>query len=237
MTHQRSPGRGRQAQIQGDSAGQAAGSTGATPREDRLTVGRLQAHGRAPYQFRSGETASYFVRLLTDRGERVLWGKDLERAIASSATQPKIGEMVGARRTGREAVTILARERDTEGRVISQSEQLAHRNRWILEKVQFFAERTLMAHRVREAQADAKQAVQKHPELASTFITLRGAQAIAERRIADPKDRERFLALVREAIAGSIQKGEPLPAVRLRDEPSTQRPAPAARRGEDDRTR
>jgi hypothetical protein len=55
----------------------------------------------APYFFRKGEMASYFVRLLTDRGERVLWGKDLERAIGTSATQPKLGEIVGARRTGR----------------------------------------------------------------------------------------------------------------------------------------
>ena len=38
----------------------------------------------------------------------------------------------------------------------------------------------------------------------------------------DPKDRERFLALMREAMAASIQKGEPLPAVRLRD-PSRQK--------------
>ncbi|MGH2928412.1 MAG: hypothetical protein ACRDL8_09435 [Solirubrobacteraceae bacterium] len=236
MADQRSPGRDRQARAP-EGSGQGGARTGSTRRADPLTVGRLQAHGRAPYQFRSGDTPSYFVRVLTDRGERTLWGKDLERAIASSATQPKVGEIVGARRTGREAVTILARERDAEGRVISQSEQLAHRNRWILEKVQFFAERATMAHRVREGQVDVKQTVKEHPELASTFLTLRGAQEIAERRIGDPKDRERFLTLVREAIAGSIQKGEPLPAVRLRDEPSTERSAPARQRGDDDRTR
>ena len=82
------------------------------------------------------------MKLLTDRGEWVLWGKDLERAVAKSATQPRIGEIVWARRTGREAVTIVARERDADGRVVSQSEQLAHRNRWVLEKVQFFADRS-----------------------------------------------------------------------------------------------
>ena len=37
------------------------------------------------------------------------------------------------------------------------------------------------------------------------------------KRIADPQDRERFLALVKGAMAGSIRKGEPLPAVRLRE--------------------
>lgn len=127
---------GAQRPVNGRSQG------GPIHREDRLTVGRLQAHGHAPYQFRAGETPSYFVRLLTDRGERVLWSKDLERAIATSSSQPKIGELVGARRTGREAVTIVARERDADGRIVRQSEQLAHRNRWVLEKVQFFAELT-----------------------------------------------------------------------------------------------
>ena len=39
----------------------------------------------------------------------------------------------------------------------------------------------------------------------------------APKRIANPKDRERFVELVRESIAGSIKKGEPLPDVKLRD--------------------
>ena len=227
----------RDAGANASTGGSGASGAQAVRRDEPLTVGRLQAHGRAPYLFRAGEAPSYFVRLLTDHGERMLWGKDLERAIASSATQPKIGELVGARRTAREAVTILARVRDAEGHIVSQSEQLAHRNRWIVEKVQFFAERATMAHRVRENQVDVKQTVRDHPELAATFLTLRGAQEIAERRIADPKDRERFLTLVREAIAGSIQKGEPLPTVRLRDEPSSSRPSAPARRQDDDRTR
>jgi len=41
---------------------------------------------------------------------------------------------------------------------------------------------------------------------------------------------------VREAIAGSIQKGEPLPTVRLRAEPRTARSEPI-RSPEDERTR
>jgi putative DNA primase/helicase len=218
----------------------ATGPDSTRRREDKLTVGRLQDHGRAPYQFRPNEAGSYFVKVLTNRGERVLWGKDLERALNASATQPKIGDQIGARRVGREAVTILARERDAEGRIIRQSEQLAHRSRWVVEKVQFFAERAKLAHRVREAQTDIRSAVKSHPELMSTFLTLRGAQEIAERRIADPKDRERFVALVREAMAGSIKKGEPLPAVRIREASRAKgkEPPPAPiRSGDDERTR
>jgi hypothetical protein len=190
-------------------------------REDKLIVGRLLEHGRANYQFRRDEAPSYFIKLLTQRGERLLWGKDLERALTASTTQPKLGEMIGARRVAREAVTITARQRDAEGRIVSQSEQLAHRNRWVVEKVQFFTERAKLARRVRDTQADARSAVKDRPELMSTYLTLRGAQELAERRINNPEDRERFVALVREAMAGSIKRGEPLPTVRMRTQRRT----------------
>jgi len=48
--------------------------------------------------------------------------------------------------------------------------------------------------------------------------------ALAEKRIADPSDRERFVALVREAMASSIIKGEPLPSVRLRERDTHPKP-------------
>lgn len=195
-------------------------------RDRGLIVGRLLAYGTAPYQFRSGEDPSFFVRLQTQRGERVLWGKDLARAIAAARTQPKIGDMVGARRVGREPVTVVARA--------IQTEQLVHRNRWVVEKAGFFAERARLARQVRDAQADTRRAVESQPELLSTFLTLRGAQELAERRIANPSDRERFVALVREAMARSIRKGEPLPEVRLRERATQPAPTPPKK---DDPTR
>jgi putative DNA primase/helicase len=183
----------------------------------RLVVGRLQEHGRAHYQFRPSETLSYFVKVLTLGGERILWGKDLERALARSITQPQIGDLIGAQRIGREAVTVTDRTRDGDGRVIAQSERHAHRNQWRVEKVKFFADRARLARKVRDEHTDAREAVRAHPELKSTFLTVRAAQEFAAQRIADPRDRERFLELVRGAMAGSVRKGEPLPVVRLRD--------------------
>lgn len=121
-------------------------------------------------------------KLLTQRGERFLWGKDLERAITASATQPKTGDMVGARRVGREAVTITAQQRDAAGKVLRQSEQLAQRNRWVVEKVQFFTERARLARRVRDSQSDVHRDVKAHPKLMSTYLTLRGTQELADRR-------------------------------------------------------
>ncbi len=175
--------------------------------DGRLIVGRLEAHGPAKYRFRPDQGRSYFLKVITNRGTHFVWGKDLERALTQSRTQPKIGSQIGVRRTGYETVAI----RDGTG------ERIVRRNRWMVETTQFFAERAQLARRVRDAHADARAATKTHPELVSTFLSLRGAQAIAERRIADPRDRERFLALVREAMAKSIRKGKPLPDLRLRE--------------------
>lgn len=197
-----------------------------------MIIGRLVAHGRARYQFRAHEDVSYFLKLLTQRGERTLWGKDLERAIGASSTQAQIGDMVGARRIGREAVTVIARKLDAEGRTRTETAQLAHRNRWVVEKVTFFAERARLARRVRDARSDASTIVKERPELASTYLTLRGAERIAERRIADPQDRARFVALVREAIGVSVKNGEPLPTVRLRERAKRTHDTPVKRKDE-----
>ena len=63
------------------------------------------------------------------------------------------------------------------------------------------------------------------PEL-PTFLTLRGAQELAARRIANPADQERFVALVREAMESSIKKGEPLPNVRMNERADQKPPSP-----------
>jgi hypothetical protein len=193
-------------------------------RSGQLLIGRLKDHGAANYQFRAKEDPSYYVKLLTSRGERVLWGKDLQRAVTEGQTRPKVGDLIGARRIAREAVTVTARERDTEGRVIRQEERSAHRTRWVVEKVSFFAERVRMARRLRDEQADVRESVRAHPELKSTFLSVRAAEEFAAKRIANPEDRERFLALVRGAMSASIHKGEPLPSTSLRSqtaEPAT----------------
>jgi hypothetical protein len=199
-------------------------------RDAKLVVGRLKEHGRARYPFGVRDDLSYYLKVLTDRGERTLWGKDLERAILHSVTGPKSGDLIGARRIDCEAVTVIGRRHSAQGGTASAGGLHAHRNRWVVEKIKFFAERAQLARRVRDVQEDARRAVRSRPELASTYLSLRGAEEIAERRIADPKDRERFLALVREAMASSVKNGQPLPTVRMRDRPGDQRQSTAAPR-------
>jgi hypothetical protein len=193
-----------------------------------LIVGRLKDHGIANYQFRIKEEPSYYVKLLTSKGERTLWGKDLHRALTEGETRPQAGDVVGARRVTREAVTVTRRLRDPQGRVVAQEERQAHRTRWVIEKINFFAKRAQMARRLRDEQADMRESVRAHPELKSTFFSVRAAQEYAKKTIADPEDRKRFLELIRGALSTSIQKGEPLPSTSLRtrsaETPETAKP-------------
>jgi len=184
------------------------------PPDGRLIVGRLEGHGHANYRFQADQSPSYYLKLLTDRGRRLLWGTDLARALAQSVTQPKIGSMVGVRSTGYETVTLSARSKDTAHPDTAPRE--VRRNRWVVETLQFFADRARLARRVRDDQVQARDAVRNHPELLSTYLTVRGAEEIARLRISDPKDREGFVALVKEAMATSIADGAPLPTVRMK---------------------
>jgi hypothetical protein len=227
-----------------DAGAGAGGPTRSTQRSlgrraSQLVVGRLQEHGRAPYQFRPNQDLSYYAKLVTDAGVRVLWGKDLERAIRAGETKPKAGDLVGVRRTGREAVTLVDRRRDAEGTVVTQSEHHAHRTRWEVEKLQVFSERARRARLARDAHLDTRDAVRDRPELRSTFLSLRAAEQLAAKRITNPQDRERFLEMVREAISDSMQRGEPLPDINLRSKPAKSAPpaAPPSKRGRDEPTR
>jgi putative DNA primase/helicase len=203
-------------------------------RGEELLIGRLVAHGSARYQYRAEEDPSYFVKLLTSQGPRTLWGKDLQRAMTDAETRPQAGDLVGARRTSRELVTVTSRQRNASGEVIAQSKHQAHRSHWVVEKVTYFAERARLARQVRDEQVDAKAAVKAHPELRSAFLSVRAAEEFAARKIVDPSDRARFMELIRGAMAGSIQNGTPLPTVRLRDSGRpADKPSPPAKRRED----
>jgi len=69
---------------------------------------------------------------MTRDGVREIWGRDIQRAVAKSLTQPQIGDEVVPQRTGRDAVTVKRQERDPGGPVPVEerggiSQQLGHR--------------------------------------------------------------------------------------------------------------
>jgi len=187
------------------------------PPREGLLLGRLVDHGRASYRHDPHEPMSYFATLETARGERTVWGVDLERAFKESLTAPQIGEGVGLRPVRKDVVTVKAPERDADGRLIGERDIKTHRNRWVVEKREFFEARSAAADTVRNPSIAPREAVRTHPELAGTYLYLRGAEEIARRRIRDPEDQRRFVETVRGALADSVARGEPLAAVRLRE--------------------
>ena len=207
---------------------------GVRDRPKGLITGRLIDHGVAAYRHDPQEPISYFVKIETSDGEREIWGIDLKRALKESLTQPKIGDEIGLRGVRRDTVTVQERERDSEGKVVGQKPLEAHRNRWIVERQDFFAERAAAARTLRDPSVDPKQGARRHPELVGTYLQMHAAQ-IAARQFRDPQDQERFVSHVRTALADAIARGEPLPPVRLKEKAATRVPEPS--RGEEAPTR
>ncbi len=199
-------------------------------------TGRLIDHGVAAYRHDPHEPISYFVKIETPEGEREIWGVDLKRALKESLTQPKIGDEIALRAVRRDSVTVQERERDPDGKVVGQRPLDTHRNRWIVEKQEFFAERAAAARTLRDPSVDPKVAARRHPELVGTYLQMHAAQ-IAARQLRDPQDQERFVNHVRSALAAAVARGEPLPPVRLKEKVAVPTPIPEATRGEEAPTR
>lgn len=204
-----------------EDAGAPARSSARDRRLRGLLVGTLVEHGRAPYRNDMKEAMSYYAKIETSTGERTVWGVDLERAFKESLSKPAAGDLVGLRAVRQDPVTVKAQERDSEGKVVRERDLDTMRNRWIVEKRGFFQERATAAQTLRDHSIDAKQGARKHPELLGTYLQMHAAE-IAAKQLRDPEDQKRFVAKVREALATSVARGDPLPPVRLKERGRTQ---------------
>jgi hypothetical protein len=167
------------------------------------------------------EAMSYYAKIETSTGERTVWGVDLERAFKESLSKPVAGDLVGLRAVRQEPVTVKARERDSEGKVVRERDLDTMRNHWIVEKREFLQERSAAAQTLRDPSIDPKQGARKHPELVGTYLQMHAAE-IAAKQLRDPEDQKRFVEKVREALATSVARGDPLPPVRLKERGRTQ---------------
>ncbi|EBP2047205.1 hypothetical protein PL30_19890 [Salmonella enterica] len=99
-------------------------------------TGTLLEHGAAPYNFRKDESHSYYARLRTAEGERVVWGIGLRAAIADAGL--KNNDLVTLQMTGKETVTVDVKQKgedgkpllDGKGQPIYRKEE-RERNKWI----------------------------------------------------------------------------------------------------------
>lgn len=194
------------------------------PPEGALIVGKLVDHGPAPFRHDPAQPTSYFVRVETSQGDRDIWGVDLERAFRQSLSTPGIGDEIGVRAIGKDAVTVLAAKRDAQGREIGREAIEAHRNQWIVERKSFLDERQKMADVVRDASISASDAIKRHPELEGSYLHLQMGRALAEQQYASREHREQFVGHLREHLARRIELGQPLEAVHLR--PGEERTVP-----------
>jgi putative DNA primase/helicase len=186
------------------------------PTEGEIIVGRLVDHGPAPYQHKPNQPMSYYVRIETKRGDREIWGVDLERAFRQSLSTPGIGQEVGVRAVGRDPVTVPATKRDAEGREIGREERHTHRNQWSVESKEFLDRRREMADVFRDAAVGAADAIRKFPELEGSYLQLQIARAGLEGRIESRAAREQFVEHLRGHLAKAIQYGQALEPVRLK---------------------
>jgi hypothetical protein len=192
-------------------------------------AGTLLRHGRARYRHDAREDLSYFIRLQTHEGQRDIWGRDIERALQKSLTQPKVGDEIVLQRSGRDSVTVRRREHEEDGRVAHRPVAV-FRTRWMIEKKSLFEERAAAAEIVRNESVTPQEGVRADPNLARTYLGIRAAELVADQALNRAEDRRRFVSKVREALARGLERGEPSPAVRLRGA-APKRPLPVPTRG------
>jgi hypothetical protein len=198
--------------------------------EDRppLLKGRLVEAGAAHYKFDPKQSQSYYVRLQTDDGERLLWGVDLERALVESKTRARIGDVVAVESRGSQRVTVKVPRRDDTGNLVGDQPITTHRNAWVIEKPAYFEQRARMTAAFRDGAATRQEdLVAQHPDLASSVVGLWLGEQFANARIEQPADRERFVALVRNRLAQVLEHGEPIAAPMLKPEAARQLDATA----------
>ena len=95
---------------------------------NRVHVGKVLAHGQAPYENDPENASSYFVKLQTANGEKTVWGVDLRRAL--EAGKADVGDDVALAYQGRQQVTVKVKERDESGTVVGEADQVVNRNTW-----------------------------------------------------------------------------------------------------------
>jgi hypothetical protein len=181
-----------------------------------LITGKLIEHQADRYLHDPGQEMSYYVRLKTSRGEREVWGVDLERAIRQSLTDVQPGDDIGLRAVTRREFTKTTHKIDENGRRVPIDVE-AHRNGWIVEQRRFFDDRAVLARTFRDTGIKPREATRKHPELKGSYLELQAAKLRFEQSVKNPEDRAAFLTQLRERMAAAMERGEPLTPVRMRE--------------------
>lgn len=145
----------------------------------RIETGRLVEHGTAKYNFDPKEKDSYYVKLETEKGEKVIWGKDLQRAIGEANTKP--GETVSLTLKGAKDVEVEANIRDKDGNIVGKQTVEAQRNKWEVNAADLGITRTLSKDEQLRVDAALKvlgKAIAKYPEKERASVLAKVGDAI-----------------------------------------------------------
>lgn len=156
---------------------------------EQTYAGILLEYGPAPYQFHPQGNASYYVRIRTDNGPTLLWGKDLERALSDAKVSA--GDEIRIRQAGRDTVTVKRQDLDSSGKVAGERDVKTHRNHWEIRRGRGLEPQTMS-------------------------LVLKGAQLFADQYINGSSQQLAFVNAVREELTKRIGDGLAVPDVRLR---------------------
>ena len=161
-------------------------------RKTSTLTGTLIEHGPAPYRFDAAASPSYFAKVETSLGQRLVWGSDLAEAIQRSQSQVRIGDEIGLRRVGRRAVNVTVMDRDAEGKVTPHP-QVKQRTLWQVESTSWLASRDEIAHSFGRTDAVSRERESREPQVRDSVLALKAAELLAEQRLAGAQDRKRFV--------------------------------------------
>jgi hypothetical protein len=183
-----------------------------------IVTGTFVTAGEAPYRFDAANGPSFFVRVETRTGRRDIWGTDLKRALAASASNPQPGDTISVQRRGSTVV-------EPEGNGSKQGKEPRRRNEWRIESAEFFDDRRVQAQALRSGTEALRTDAANRQPLQDALVVLKAAELFAQLRIPSAEDRVRFETAVRQTLASTIELGDRLPAIRVRRSPDRQTPA------------
>lgn len=158
--------------------------------ERQRYMGELIEHGGAPYQHNPARSDSYYaVYRDTGGADHVVWGVDLERAMADSGALA--GQQVMLENLGRRLVTVMVPVVDATGNVIGEEEKEVYRNTW---QVDVLGQERAQSHPgATERQGEAGRSETAAPEQAQ-------AACRREASVVSPEERAVQMAVLTAAM-------------------------------------
>ncbi|MGR4871133.1 LPD7 domain-containing protein [Variovorax sp. LARHSF232] len=196
--------------------------------------GVLVAAAAAPYQFHPEQRMSFYVMVRTEVGDRTIWGADLERALAESASQPRIGDPIVLTQHGTRPVSLRVPARNEAGELIGERKIVAQRARWSIETPEHMRDLRRQARLLRTGQILAEASLDTSATLSTAAAGLKLAEQYAQRVTVDGPSQERLVEAIRDRMAATVEQGHTLHLPERKMRPSQRQVPQRAGRSRDE---